>query len=347
MSRIARNLECSLVEIPLKTFVKEGNDAAKPGKRSNFILEFKANEAKLVYDEIVSQKSQNNAVLSGCKKAPLKKPKVKGIDGIKNIDTNVNNINTLFKAIESGDFNFISKHFSSKNVNISDQFGWTPLMAAAYSGDVRIVEFLLKLNANAKAIDKSGFTAVDLAGKKNYFDIVNLIKEYLCTNRRKEIVARNDKVSNGNENADKRLNQEGFYCNVCKHYFMDCSKNRHESSTLHIFNGEPKLKNTFYGIPKQNKGYQMLLNTGWKEDGGLGPSGEGKKYPIKTVLKRDRKGLGQLHKKIAKITHFNSRDIEAVKFVNRNKKKLLNKKEWERELKKEIVKTKILRQALS
>jgi hypothetical protein len=340
-----KNLACTLVDIPLKTFVKEKNIATVPEKKTKFKLEFKANEAKLTYDEIISYKSQRKSVLSqSITESINNKPKVKYVDTMKSVE--VKSINTLFKAIEVGDSNFISQHFNSKNVNISDQFGWTPLMCAAYSGHIEIVDFLLKLNADTKAIDKSGFTAVDLAYKKNHLNIVNLIKKYLCSNRQKEIV-RNHKDFHDNEKNSKQLDQQGFYCNVCKHFFMESSRNKHESSTLHVFNNKPRLTNTFYGIPKQNKGYQMLLNTGWQEERGLGPSGNGKKYPIKTVLKRDRKGLGQSHSKVARITHFKPRDAEAINFVNKHKKKFMNKKVWEREQKRDIAKTKILRQSLS
>jgi len=48
---------------------------------------------------------------------------------------------------------------------------------------------------------------------------------------------------------------------------------------------------------------------------GLGPEGEGRKYPIKTVLKRDRHGLGSSSGQSTKprVTHFGPRDETAVK----------------------------------
>lgn len=44
-----------------------------------------------------------------------------------------------------------------------------------------------------------------------------------------------------------------------------------------------------YGISSKSPGYKLLKTYGWSESKGLGKSGEGRKYPIKTMLKRDTK----------------------------------------------------------
>ena len=55
---------------------------------------------------------------------------------------------------------------------------------------------------------------------------------------------------------------------------------------------------------------------------GLGPCGKGKLYPVKTVLKRDKHGLGlevsgneslSTHSKKPKVTHFAAYDSSSVK----------------------------------
>lgn len=46
---------------------------------------------------------------------------------------------------------------------------------------------------------------------------------------------------------------------------------------------------------------------------GLGPEGIGRKFPVKTVLKRDRLGLGSKESKQARVTHFGPNDHSAVK----------------------------------
>ena len=45
---------------------------------------------------------------------------------------------------------------------------------------------------------------------------------------------------------------------------------------------------------------------------GLGPEGTGRKFPVKTVLKKDRLGLGSKQKSKARITHFSPKDLAAV-----------------------------------
>ncbi|CAG5101374.1 Similar to Gpank1: G patch domain and ankyrin repeat-containing protein 1 (Mus musculus) [Cotesia congregata] len=52
-----------------------------------------------------------------------------------------------------------------------------------------------------------------------------------------------------------------------------------------------------------------MLNNGWNDRNGLGPYGSGLKYPVKTILKRDRRGLGEKPYQKPKITHFKSNDI--------------------------------------
>jgi hypothetical protein len=66
--------------------------------------------------------------------------------------------------------------------------------------------------------------------------------------------------------------------------------------------GAPLFR-TVYGIPESNAGFQMLARLGWDREEGLGPEGrKGGKFPVKTVLKKDRKGLG-FEKTTARVTH--------------------------------------------
>ncbi len=56
------------------------------------------------------------------------------------------------------------------------------------------------------------------------------------------------------------------------------------------------------------------MKGGWNEESGLGlgtAGGEGRKYPISTVLKRDRLGFGLKSEK-PRITHFGPYDTEAI-----------------------------------
>ena len=60
----------------------------------------------------------------------------------------------------------------------------------------------------------------------------------------------------------------------------------------------------------------MMVDQGWDRDRGLGHEGrEGKKFPVKTVLKRDRLGLGHGETGKAKVTHFGPGDTRSERFA--------------------------------
>ncbi|XP_015604536.1 G patch domain and ankyrin repeat-containing protein 1 homolog [Cephus cinctus] len=285
------------IDLPWKRFVKESCGAPQaPFESFRSELNFTGEEAKTAYEEIISKESavEPGKIINYNKK--VVKPTIKS-----NQQSNSNikvTANSILKAVEQQDVQFLKKHLNTENVNISDDFGWTPLMCAAYCGHLEIIKLLLKLGANRKAREKSGLTAAQLALKKNYLNIVALLRK---KNYQEENWSVPMKVMTDLEScmAKHELGEEGiidkmdeFYCTVCKATFKESSIKQHESSTLHIFNTKPKLPGAVYGISKLNKGYQMLLDSGWDEDSGLGPSGEGAKYPVKTVLKKDRKGIG-------------------------------------------------------
>lgn len=57
-------------------------------------------------------------------------------------------------------------------------------------------------------------------------------------------------------------------------------------------------------LPRSNIGYRMLERMGWREEeGGLGKDRGGGMEPVKTVVKRDMKGVGGGPRKKSKVTH--------------------------------------------
>lgn len=369
------------IDITWKTFVRETCDTISTisTEKKDHCLCFKGDEAKKAYEEIISEPS--DMTLQSENKHKLKtlnnrnsipKPfssneKIKKNQFAKEKVT----INAILKAVEQKDLKFLSTYVTWENVNLTDDFGWTPLMSAAYCGHLDIIEFLLNLGANRKAKEKSGLTAAQLALKKNYLNIVALLKKKSESVSNKTLQERdtndseknadtlkiksesvgllknyNDNICRDNDNIEEGFN-EGFYCKICKTNFYQTTWKKHETSTLHIFNSKPKLKNTMYGISKQNKGYKILLNCGWDEEGGLGPTGKGIKYPVKTYLKFDRKGLGQCNKKEYRVTHFKSKDPAAVSDFKTFKQNCLKKKDREKLLDREVRREKALRIALS
>lgn len=83
--------------------------------------------------------------------------------------------------------------------NISNEFGMTPLMSAAHSGNVELVKFLLKYVVNINQEDKEGYTALYYAVESGNLETVKILHEhgakisdfiymYSITTRKKQIV---------------------------------------------------------------------------------------------------------------------------------------------------------------
>lgn len=88
---------------------------------------------------------------------------------------------SIFISINEGKTANIINYFQNCNedVNISlNNFNWTPLHTAAYKGNVELVEFFLKKGANDKIVNKSGFTAKNLAEINKLWNIVELIENH-------------------------------------------------------------------------------------------------------------------------------------------------------------------------
>ncbi|KAK0168469.1 hypothetical protein PV327_002265 [Microctonus hyperodae] len=300
-----------------KIFVRETNGDCESGKTTakyNDQLNFHGDEAKIAYETIINA---NNTLekFNNAKKSKSDK-KIKGLSrslcGINEVKSKTNiynsskiDANKILKAVEDGDIKFLQNNLTNKNVNIVDNYGWTPLMSAAYCGNELIVEFLLKLGANKDYKNKSGLTALQLARKKDHSRSINLLTA-------KKLVEKNEQCQVNN------YKMHEFYCSICKATFKETNVKEHEASVLHIFNTNPKLPDPIYGISPQNRGYQIMVNNGWEKSKGLGPSGSGLKYPVKTVLKRDRKGLGHKSNAQARVTHFQSGDTNAVCYTSQS-----------------------------
>ncbi|XP_029156580.1 G patch domain and ankyrin repeat-containing protein 1 homolog [Nylanderia fulva] len=365
------------IDISWKAFVRESSsEQDKLPDKCICQLAFQGNEAKAAYEEVIQQISNSNAMTTRFKYLKSKTVGNQSNSGTNQTSFNTQSrratvpedilakvtINTLLKAVEQKDMKFLQKHMTSENVNVSDDFGWTPLMSAAYCGHLEIVQFLLNLGANRRIRDRSGLTAAQLALKKNYLSIVALLKKKSESMNNNPSSINVPKINNTNALSMKTMSKESsehdigvyniteekiqhnsiVYCDVCKATFQETTPEKHETSTLHIFNTKPKLKHTMYGISRQNKGYRMLLNTGWDEEAGLGPSGKGIKYPIKTCLKTDRKGLGHSVESEYKVTHFKPGDTTAISSIKTPKQKPLKKRDRERLLHRDARKERAL-----
>ncbi|XP_043919249.1 G patch domain and ankyrin repeat-containing protein 1 [Protopterus annectens] len=233
------------------------------------------------------------------------------------------NLKTLKELIESG----------KCDINFKDSYYWTAMMCASYAGQTDVVKYLLKQGAAWVGVCESqGRDAVDLAEEAGHTNLVSIFKEWNVAHRVKK------------ESRDKI--EEKKHCGVCNIQYQEDTVKQHERSTVHLFNSQKKPAATYYFIPENNVGYQLMVKEGWNRETGLGPDGQGRKFPVKTVLKRDQKGLGFKSDLKPKVTHFDANDDSAVERPKQTlrkervatvskreeRKKEAKQKAWERDL---------------
>ncbi|XP_026756243.2 G patch domain and ankyrin repeat-containing protein 1 homolog [Galleria mellonella] len=195
----------------------------------------------------------------------------------------------LLISVQNNDVNAVTRALDRypDKINIIDEYGWSLLMIACQANSVDTVKLLLKRGIDTNVRDKAGNSARSLViQNKNYVLANILLSNKEC----------NKITSNNSYNKVNVKLKEEYICEICSNRFPD--KEEHLSSTIHNINASKGKKiPANYVIPETNRGYQLMLKGGWDKESGLGPDGSGKKYPIKTIQKKDRKGLGCKKKK--------------------------------------------------
>ncbi|XP_068105501.1 G patch domain and ankyrin repeat-containing protein 1 [Hyperolius riggenbachi] len=207
----------------------------------------------------------------------------------------------LLRCSQNGDLkglrNLVEKERC--NVNFRDGYYWTALMCAAFAGRKEIVSYLIKRGAAWIGVcETRGKDALMLAKEAGHRDVVKLLEDSL--------------KGQPQESQPRSMPVERKYCDICKTHYQEDSRDIHERSTVHLFNKKKKIPATYYAIPDHNVGFKMMLKEGWDRESGLGPDGAGRKFPVKTILKRDQKGLGFQTEEKPKVTHFPANDPSAV-----------------------------------
>ena len=221
-------------------------------------------------------------------------------------------VGKLFLLVQSGDVTTLEQALMEGcDVNTTDNYKWTLLMSAAYAGHLPVVQLLLKHGAKWQDIrDHRGFDAVDLAAMAGHNNIVEILSPSpsLATDSDNNIRSLRKRRHSA---LDRGGYQTSFYCETCA---MEVKGNEmeHNLSTVHQFNSQFHSADIPYSIPQSNKGFQLMIKRGWNPENGLGPSEQGTLQPIKTVLKRDRQGLGSGRKQKPRVTHFASFDKSAI-----------------------------------
>ncbi|XP_013097767.2 G patch domain and ankyrin repeat-containing protein 1 homolog [Stomoxys calcitrans] len=332
----------STIHIPIKRFIREGIYETHQGTHSSTSKEryqiegVNGGEIKEFYESLT--KTENRHVKEPKTKAsPCYRPNSASRLSLRE-SFHINKYQRY--ALENNVEKLRQLNFEGQDVNACDAYGWTTLMMAACEGNVEAVKYLLQLGVDRDIKDKAGNMAKDLARKKGHFHIEQILETFWRH------------LDGSSTSSDEEGNQlEPFYCDICKRTFSETTRKCHLSSTVHQFNtksslGDNKLQK--FNISTRNKGLQLMMKQGWDRESGLGPSQSGRLYPVKTVIRKQRTGLG-IEQEPARVTHFQAFDKKAVQRQNSQyyKKKPRNRNDMRREKVREWKREKRLRNELN
>ena len=83
----------------------------------------------------------------------------------------------FFRAAIKGDLPTIQRLLTSQSniINVTNEFGITPLMIASFCGRLEVVKVLIQAGANVNATDKDGTTALMIASFFGHLEVVNTL----------------------------------------------------------------------------------------------------------------------------------------------------------------------------
>jgi len=278
-----------------------------PSTSYGFRSSLTGEEARQFYEGLFSdeQHSAGHSASSKSKSSSARSYKLYGMKAKekreKSLPLTERDCRLFLKAAAEGDLQTV-KNYCKRGIDIEveDMFRWTALMCASAGGSESVTDYLLRCGANLDQMDSSGRTTTSLAQSNGHSRVLDIIEKHRRENDEIKLV----------DSMDKCKLDRG-YCSTCQLYYAG---DKHDASMVHMINsGQLPAEGYAYGIAQSNKGYRMLKNSGWSEKFGLGKEREGRKYPIKTILKRDHKGLGMPgSEKLKKVTHFEPYDLRAI-----------------------------------
>ncbi|GFQ75084.1 ANK_REP_REGION domain-containing protein [Trichonephila clavata] len=311
--------------LPVKmiSFVSPSNEISGDHVKykSTFEPNLSGTEVRNFYNSVISLPSEHRNV-----KKPsnyLKKPE----ESKKSACSSVNTVksNSIFLYAQQGNVVGIQQCIENGcSINQQDAYGWTPIMCASCEGHYSTVEYLIKLGADLNVKCKHGLTVMDIVRKTQNSAIITLLQNGVSLHEQEtsSIIP------------DEKNDKEEKFCNDCKSTYK-VSKSAHERSIAHLLTTTKSDISTFYHIPENNKGFQMMLKSGWDKNKGLGMNADGRKFPIKTVFKKDRSCIGK-NKEVPKVTHFNANDEASIKMRHHKALRIIREKTFSKQERKKL-----------
>lgn len=256
------------------------------------------------YDETISdKKSLKEKSCSDSVKSEVVCLSDSADSDIEEVDIDVNK--KMLVAIQNSDLNTL-KSLKGCDFNLTDEFGWTALEIACVIGQVEIVNFIKNRGGNIKNKDKIFRILIE----RGFDDVVSSLNH--DANGVIEVVEIKDN------------NQER--CDICGEMFDADLKKLHMSKITHQLSVKRMIKrNPGFVLNESSLGFQMMKKSGWDGVSGLGIHQCGKLFPVKTSLKKDRKGLNIGDRKHMRITHFGPMDVRSIERRGTKRKRLESK----------------------
>ncbi|XP_011186247.2 G patch domain and ankyrin repeat-containing protein 1 homolog [Zeugodacus cucurbitae] len=294
-------LALATVTFPRKRFVRglelQNNEESKIEEISAQLGERDGEDVRKFYEELTKHSKSN---------VPATPPSVTNRSiNPKDVSLLSFERNKFFRLATTNNVTELARiKYQAGDIDVCDSFGWTALMMAACEGAIDVVQMLIQLGADKLIKEKTGRTARDFAIEKGYKHIASLL----------EANAEDYEEPEKEEVSTLAVSVEPFYCTTCEHTFTDTTRLQHETSTVHQFSTKTSLaqnKLTKFNISNKNRGLQLMVKQGWDKESGLGPTQDGRLYPVKTVIRKKRTGLGTKQEP-ARVTHFGAYDKQAV-----------------------------------
>ncbi|KAF8984127.1 hypothetical protein CPC16_000728 [Podila verticillata] len=137
--------------------------------------------------------------------------------------------------------------------------------------------------------------------------------------------------------ADQEPVDGSVFCEACLIQVQIKDLERHNQGTAHLVSQESTVKPLdTLTLGHSNKGFRMLVNSGWDYEKGLGADGKGTRHPIATRLKHDRLALGaEKTKKVVTHTFEEIEKSRAKPTAKSNRRVPLSAEDYRRKAEKE------------